>query len=362
MNRVLVIGPIPEPTTGVSLANKVVVENLEKNSDFKVDYINTSYNKFEESLGSFSFSKALFYLKLNLYSYKVFKSSIIYITPGQTFFGVFKYVIFFIIAKFLKKEIIVHVHGNYLGKEYYKLRGIKKSLFKTILGFTSKGIVLSDSLKDNLRPFISEENIFVLNNFVEDYLLLDETEINNKLSNTKPQIIYLSNLMEEKGIFILLEALKILENEGFNYEARIAGNIDIGNKQKTEQYFNLLKNCKYEGVVSGNKKKELLLWGNTFVLPTYYKMEGQPISILEAMITSNLVLTTNHAGIPDIFQNKVNGYYIDKQNPKNIAELIKTVSTDIKTSTEIRKQNYFFAKNKFTVSNFIFGIIKIIEA
>lgn len=362
MHRVLVIGPVPEPTTGVSLANKIVIDFLSKNSKFKTDFINTSYNKFEEKLGKFSFSKAFFYFKLNFYSYKLFKTDTVYITPGQTFFGVLKYAIFFILASILNKEIIVHVHGNYLGKEYSLLKGIKKYIFKKILGLTTKGIVLSESLKGNLLPFINEDKIYVLYNFVEDCLFVDEEAINKKLLASKPQIIYLSNLMEEKGIFQLLETLKALEKEGIEYEAKIAGNIDIKSKHKTEQFFSELKNCKYCGVVSGNEKKALLLWGNIFVLPTYYKMEGQPISILEAMATANLVLTTKHAGIPDIFKENINGFYVEKQDEKSIELAIKKALLEKQNSNEIRKNNYNFAKKQYRVDNFISGIIKIFEA
>jgi len=39
-------------------------------------------------------------------------------------------------------------------------------------------------------------------------------------------------------------------------------------------------------------------------------MEGQPISILEAMATGNIILTTNHAGIPDIFEMSVSLFNI----------------------------------------------------
>ncbi|MBD0823364.1 glycosyltransferase family 4 protein [Aestuariibaculum marinum] len=358
MNRVLLIGPLPEPTTGVSLANKVVDDGLEVNG-FKVETINTSYNKFEESLGKFSLSKALFFLKLNFQAYKIFKVNTVYITPGQTFFGIMKYAIFILLTKMFGKELIIHVHGNYLVKEYAQLKGVKKAIFSWLLGKTSKGIVLSESLKGNMLPFIDNKQIFVLYNFVEDYLFSQkETE---KETIEKPKIIFLSNLMQEKGILDLLEAFLILENEGFQYEARIAGNIDVKNKDVIEQYFNKLKNVEYCGVVSGIDKKSLLDWGNIFILPTYYEMEGQPISILEAMATRNLILVTNHAGIPDIFENGKNGYYIEKKNPLDIVEKIKMVSNELIVADKIRNENYEVAKRNYQVRNFISNLTRIIK-
>ncbi|MFT4781854.1 MAG: hypothetical protein ACI9SD_001543, partial [Pseudohongiellaceae bacterium] len=49
--KVLVLGPLPLPITGVSLANQVVVEQLEQHPDYKVDVVNTSFSSFDEKLG-----------------------------------------------------------------------------------------------------------------------------------------------------------------------------------------------------------------------------------------------------------------------------------------------------------------------
>ncbi len=48
------------------------------------------------------------------------------------------------------------------------------------------------------------------------------------------------------------------------------------------------------------KKRKLLKECYIFALPTRYRNEGQPISILEAMGNGMFIITTDHAGIPDI--------------------------------------------------------------
>ena len=42
-------------------------------------------------------------------------------------------------------------------------------------------------------------------------------------------------------------------------------------------------------------------------------MEGQPISILEAMGFGNVIITTKHAGIPDICSDK-NAVFVEKKD------------------------------------------------
>lgn len=50
---------------------------------------------------------------------------------------------------------------------------------------------------------------------------------------------------------------------------------------------------------------------------TRYPNEGQPISILEAMGNGMMIVTTDHAGIPDIVEDGVNGIIAQKFVPLN---------------------------------------------
>lgn len=356
--KVLIIGPFPKPISGVSLANQVVKETLDKSSYFLTDFINTSYPIFEEVIGSFSIKKLFFYLNFNFKLYKILKSDVVYITPGQTFFGIAKYTFFILLASFLKKDLIIHVHGNFLGIQYKQLTGLKKFFFSFLISKFTKGIVLSESLKNNLTPFLSISNIFILNNFAEDYLF--ETDV--KISRDKLRIVYLSNLMEDKGILHFLDALDILEKkEIIRYEAKIAGNIDDDLKEVIINKIKSLEFTSYLGVVYGEEKRKLLGWSNVFVLPTYYKMEGQPISILEALATKNVIVTTNHAGISDIIEDQKNGFIVPIKSSHSISNSLLYLDKNKSKISEIASYNKNYFLSKFTIEKFEKEIIKIIN-
>ncbi|WP_299618794.1 glycosyltransferase family 4 protein [uncultured Tenacibaculum sp.] len=357
-SKVLLIGPFPDPISGVSLANKIVRDLLKETENFDVSFINTSNPNFSEDLGSFSLKKMFFYLKLNFNLYKVLKNNIIYITPGQTFFGIIKYSVFILLSKFLRKELIIHVHGNHLIDCYNSLQGIKKRVFKNLISKFSKGIVLSESLKRNLSPFIEDEKIFILYNFAEDYLKIGET----KKEFEKVKLVFLSNLMQEKGILFLLDALKKLEKNKINYEAKIAGNIDENLKNIIVKKLNKLNHTEYIGVVNGNNKKELLLWSNTFILPTFYKMEGQPISILEALASQNYIITTKHAGITDIIDQNIHGKFVEQQSIESIYKAVLDLSLNLNELKEIAQNNSTYFQQKFSLDRFKGNFIKILNA
>lgn len=356
--RALIIGPQPEPITGVSLANQIVCTYLPKYTDISVETINTNYTVLKEDIGKFDLSKVWHYFKQYKYIYKIKSADIIYTTPGQTFWGVLKYYPYFLMAKLAGKELIVHIHGNHLWREYENLKGLKKTILKTVLSMNNKGIVLSHTLKINLLPFLSEKNIFILENFVEDFLFEDSTE--KKLD--KLRIIYLSNLMQEKGIEDVLQSLLTLKKANIDFEAKIAGGMDAIMKPKLESYFNKLSdNTHYLGTVYGDKKRKLLEWGNVFIFPTYYAMEGQPIAIFEAMATGNIILTTAHAGIPDVFENGVNGFYVDKKSSSSITYMLTELNTNLSKYKNISVHNKQVAKEKYRVKRFIKKLSDIME-
>lgn len=354
--KILLIGPFSPPITGVSICNDKIYNTFRNKTTIKK--INTSNHHFSEELGSFSFKKLFTSAKHCFQLYKIFNVDIVYITIGQTFFGVIKYLPFLLISRILRKKNIIHVHGNFLSKQYAGLKGLKKKLFKYTLKLSHEGIVLSNSLKDNLRPFLSENKIHVIYNFVDNSLLeLNADLLENKFNN-EIRILYLSNLMTEKGIFDLLSALEILEDKKIKYKASIAGNIDLTIKEKILSKIDSLEFTDYLGVVKGERKKEVLISSNVFVFPTYYKMEGQPISLLEAMATANIVLTTNHAGIKDIFSEK-NGFFIEKKSPESIVEKLILLQNNKSNSSKFAIYNHNYIKQNFTEQFFLSSLLNI---
>ena len=344
------------------MANKIVYEYLPlKFKKYSVSFINNNFPTIKEDLGKFSWKKVLYYIK-QYKLYKIFRHDVLYLTPGQTFFGVIKYFPFIGLAVLLRKHIIIHIHGNYVHQAYINLSVLRKKIYHFILSQAHKGIVLSPTLKKNLTPFLANDSINILYNFVEDYLFdIDiKKKINTNFSFLK--IIFLSNLMEEKGIFDFVEALNILKKNNISFSATVAGGIDSKLQYQILKRFSELDNyISYLGIASGEEKKKILIDANVFVFPTFYKMEGQPIVILEAMATGNIIMTTKHAGIPDIFIENKNGFYIKKQSPYDIAEKLILLSENLSNYKYIALNNHLEAKRKYNLDKFISNLHEIIE-
>lgn len=355
-NKTILIGPLPTPLTGLSLANQQALKAFSKTQ--KPAYINTSPRDFSENLGKFNIISLLHFSLSYLKSYKIFFADKVYYTPGQTFLGVLKYAPFILLSKFLGKELIVHIHGNYVCEQYNQLNSFKKRIFHYLLSLSNKGIVLSEALTNNLTPFLPPDNIFVLPNFYNKSLT--EQPLNKTFD--KLNICFLSNLMNEKGIFYLLDALSELSAKGISFEASIAGHIEQSQRDKTLDRMKQIKEVTYAGVVTGEAKRKLLHKANVFVLPTFYKMEGLPISIIEAMATGNIIITTEHGAIPDLVTENENGFLVKKKSADAIVEKLLFIAKNPTKAIEISKNNTLKAHKNFTSEKFSEKLLKIIHA
>jgi glycosyltransferase involved in cell wall biosynthesis len=357
-SKILLIGPLSPPVTGCSVVNDLVLEKLNQEQGFSVNCINRAYPEFNEAIGEFSFKKVFFYVSQYIQAFKIVKTDITYVAIGLTFFGVLKDAPFILFSKLIGKQVVIHVHGNYLKTQYALLSGVKKKMFHFILSRANKGIVSSKLLKDNLTPFLKADKIFWMPYFVEK-TLKDFTE-KEAVNTNGLNILYLSNLMEGKGVFDVFEALKILNKKEVPYKAKIVGGIDLENKNKVFDYINSNPNIEYSKPIRGQEKIDAYLASNVFVLPTYYKMEGQPIALLEAMLTGHIIITTDHAGILDICTEK-NGYIVNKKDPRHIAEKLEYIANNLENFTNMMVHNHVYAKTNYKPEDFISRLTTILR-
>ncbi len=343
--KITLIGPLPPPVTGESQCNYFISKKWGE----KMYNINTSTPYFDEKVGQFDWQKFYSYIKTYFLSYKILKADIVYATIGQTFLGVIKFIPFFILAKINRKPIVIHIHGNNLANQYHMQKGLKKIIFKKTIRLANTGIVLSESLKTNLLDFLASEQIKVLPNFVDpEFSDITKQDIYKK-DFSKLKIIFLSNLMTQKGIFELLEALTIIEKEKIPYEAILAGEIDHRLKSSLLKIIENLKFTSYKGPLYGIDKKEALLSTNLFILPSY--REGQPLSIFEAMAAGNLIITTPQPGITDLFSSH-EIFYVSPKNVKALVDQIKDIHLNLNTHKSLSLQNHIVIKSNFTFEKF----------
>ena len=362
--NVLLIGPCPPPINGLTTINSAIIHNFSQyHPDIKVNFINVGTPAVENLIGTFNLKKLFIYLSQYRSMHKIFFADIITVPVGHTFLGILKYLPFFLLSKLSAKQLIVHIHSDHLWIMFKDAPSWKRYVLTAVMGLADKGIVLSPVLRRNLRPFMKDDHIYELPNFISASLL--EHDLSKTLAEKKQHhlsILFLSNLFKEKGIIDFLEAMLILKKRNLDFEVHVAGDIPVCMKAETDRYFEKMQDIlHYHGIVTGEKKKALFLQTNIFVFPTYHR-EAQPLVILEAMATGNIILSTNIGGIPDIFVADKNGFTVESNNPTQIADIILSLQEKRKEADLDRmlRENYTEVAQKYTEEKFFKNLHKII--
>lgn len=331
---------LPPPVHGSNIINELVAYNKTINSKFQMDIIPISYFETSEDIGKMSFKKIFLLVKYILIIISKIKNKydLIYFVPAVTGIAFYRDFILLMVLKLFNTKILIHLHGKGID-DRAKYRRVDKALYKTFFKNT-KVICLSELLKYDIENIYNGKP-FIVNNCVKDKKLPQKTK-----NNTVPVITFLSNLIETKGILVLIEAANILKEKGVDFKLNLIGS-PIGNityiiDELIEQYC-LKGNILALGPKYGNEKDSVLINSDIFVFPTYYPKECFPLVILEAMQAGLPIITTDEGAILDMVDNNKSGLIVHKKDPADLAAKIKLLIED----TELREKMGYNGKKRY---------------
>lgn len=344
--KVLFFGPYPGPITGQSVSFKETYDS------FHGDKIIVNTTKFHNKLLNTLHSLVLLPF---VFTFKEF--AIVYFTCTRSKLGTLKDIQLLLLCKIFNKKVVNHLHGADF-KFFYENSGLLKPLLHYCYEKIDLSIVLLPSMQDQFSDF-PNMRIEVVENCYSTKM--DRYEIDFKAK--KKQVLYLSNLMYSKGVFFLMEAAQQLLVQDLDLTIKIAGlpmTDDFMSEKEVSHKFQIIyKELKtkypdrifYLGAVHGVEKTKILLESSVFVLPTFYKTEAFPITIIEAMRFGNAILTTNHNYLSDII-NTNNGNLIPIKSSPDLVEKIRFLFLDQGALLKIQRHNIEEAKVKYCPSKY----------
>jgi glycosyltransferase involved in cell wall biosynthesis len=247
------------------------------------------------------------------------------------------------IAKFLhKKRTIIFFRGWDV-----ELEKIIDSYFRKVfiwLFNSDKIIVLSNIFKNKLVSWGFEKNrIIVETTTFED--------VNYEECKSIYNIVFLSRFSKAKGGLEAIMTVELLLPEFPHLKLFMVGD---GDEAYTWKKYILEKgiseNVEFTGWLTGESKKNILEKCGIMLYPTYYG-EGLPNSLLEGMGYGQVIITRPVAGIPEVIQDKVNGFLIESLDPADFANIISCLIKDRDLWEEISQRNRVVALQQFEISS-----------
>ncbi len=342
----LIIAPFPPPVSGNSLP--VVTIGAVLNRLGETDSVNLS-KQFHTSGFSLKRSGQLLNLCKGIRR-KIDKCDLVYLTLAESFAGGFRDLCFYrIIGKKIDRSIL-HMFGGANMRRI--LRNPLTPLYFTNRYYLSRAgriVVEGETQAMFFEKVASRDKIDVINNFASPELQLSEQEVDRKFFNVSViNCLFFSNMLYGKGHVEMAKAfLALPESIRSSFRLTFAGKL-VSDENEFLRIVNNLPNISYIGPAYGEDRVRLFREAHVFCLPTYYPYEGQPFSIIEAYASGCCVLTTPHSGIPDIFSDKKNGFFVEKKSVQSIVDRMMLLPDNIALCREIAIDNCKIARTNYS--------------
>lgn len=238
---------------------------------------------------------------------------------------------------------VITVHGSDIN--ILPNNKIIKPILKYVLKKSDALYFVGENLKQKaieLNVTDVEKKAVITPNTVNTNKFKPLNEEKKLLTNySQPIIVFIGNLVEQKGLKYLLEAKKLSKTE---YSLLIYG--DGPEKDFIEKYIesNDLKNTYLMGKTTIPEK--IIPESDIMVLPSV--SEGASIVALESMSCAKPLIATDTGNISTIITNNENGVIVPPKNPQLLQEAIDKLVLNEEKREEIGKNARELIKSKYS--------------
>lgn len=358
--RILFITPLPPPVHGSAMVSQYIKDCKELQNEFQCDFVNLSTSRNIDEIGKRSIMKYIRFIGayfITFWKLLTHRYSLCYLAITCHGMGFLKDAPFVLLCKLFRRKVVIHQHNKGMSK------CVDKQPYKWLLPLVyrkTKVILLSWHLYPDIEKVVKKEQILICPNGIPE---LFDKEPHFERNNQVPNLLFLSNLIPSKGVYVLLDACKILKEKGYKFVCNFVGG---ESKEITKEVFEkavdergLNEVVYYKGPQYGDEKKAFFTNSDIFVQPTLN--DCFPLTLLEAMQYKLPIITTNEGGIPDVVQNGINGYVCEREDSITLANSIEKLLKEKETCIELGENGYKIFKEKFTLKVFNKNITKIFK-
>ncbi len=308
-------------------------------------HIRLAYSETIGDVGRFSLRKVLHLFSVVLAVWRERVNSpidILYYPPaGPHRIPFYRDLLTLVLIRWCARRLVLHFHAGGFDQLEHMISPWMRRMAIRAYGNSDAAVVLLPSLRNEVN-WISPKRIEVVPNGIEDASRL----VTRQVGSGVPRILSVGSMSEAKGIFVTLEACRILREQGSEFVFVAIGDfVDETTRTKVTAVIREsgLDSCVVlAGTKSSNEKWQEYANADVFCFPSY-ETEGQPVVLLEAMQFSLAIVATRWRAIPDLIEDGKEGILIPPEDPVALAEKLKVLLS----SPDTRRQMGSTARKKF---------------
>ena len=349
--KILFITPLPPPVHGSAMVSQYIKDSKLINDSFDCDFVNLSTSRKMDEIGKQSIMKIFRFLGsyVSVFFKLLFNHyDLCYLAITCYGIGFLKDAPFVLLCKLFGRKVVIHQHNKGMSK------CVDRQPYKWLLPLVYKNtkvILLSWHLYEDIAKVVKREQILICPNGIPE---ISETRNIQECKNSVPRLFFLSNLIESKGVYVLLDACKILKEKGYKFICDFVGGetteINRAVFESTVKEKGLDEYVVYLGPKYGNEKERYWNATDVFVQPTYE--DCFPLTIVEAMQHGKPVVSTNEGAIPDLVVDGMNGFLCERRNVDSLANALEILLKDKDLRVKMGIEGYNQYISKFTLNVF----------
>jgi glycosyltransferase involved in cell wall biosynthesis len=233
--------------------------------------------------------------------------------------------------------------------------------FNSVIKRANYIVAVGNAVALGLRGVVRDDRIAVIHNGIPLLSLYHE-----KVSSTEGiVIVYLSHMFEAKGWLILLKAAQRIcqlhENVRFLFYGGPTDDSPLARINREFEAHAVPGRIYYGGPVTGLEKVRVLESADVMCLPTYYRNEAFPISILEGMQFGLAVITTDAGSIPEAIVHGRGGLIVPQCDLDALTRSLSDLVCDIASIRRMGEFNLDRYRKLFSVETFSHRWIQVIN-
>lgn len=349
--KVLFLMHMPPPIHGAAVVGQHIHDSKLINDRFECIYLNPSASQKVEDVGRHLLRKIpAMFSKLNTIRKTLKKEH-----PDLCYFTatigkiVYLNALIVLLLKMKKQRVVLHLHNKGIKKQNPGFLG--RTAYRIMFSGV-KVILLADELYDDVREYVKPENTYICPNGIPETL---KTPLQRRACQQPYTFLFLSNMIESKGVYTLLEACAILKKKNIPFKCNFIGQwSDIREEafaQRTKE-LSLTEEVKAHGAKFGDEKSEYFITADAFVFPTYFKGETFGLVLLEAMEYALPCISTYEGGIPSVIENNRTGLLTQAQDAAELAEKMEWLIANPDKGIEMGRRGQERFREHFTLPVF----------
>ncbi|WP_069473717.1 glycosyltransferase family 4 protein [Candidatus Marithrix sp. Canyon 246] len=323
MIKVLVVGQTPPPVHGQAVMIQKLLEGQFKY--IKLYHVNMAFSADIDEVGRFSFGKIFHLLSVIIrIIWMRFRHGIdvLYYPPaGPNKVPMYRDFAILILTRWLFSRTVFHFHAGGLSELVATLSLPERWLARLAYYHADCAIRLATLNPEDGKQLQAKQDIVI------PYGLEDNYITGHHKQNQIPKILFVAVLSPSKGVNILLDACKLLKDDGFQFTLELMGRFHSVEFEKSVKKkvvsFGLSSYVTFLGVKTGNDKWQAFSKTDIFCFPSFYEAETFGLVVLEAMQFELPVVTTCWRGIPSLVHDGETGYLVAIKDAEAVAAKLR---------------------------------------